>query len=63
MWNRSSVFIASMVVLLNNTIFAIPNYILSVMNLPNTILDSISKLAHNYLWGMKSNNIGFYLVG
>lgn len=63
MWNRSSVFIASMVVLLNNTIFAIPNYILPVMNLPNTILDSVSKLAHNYLWGRTSNNIGFYLVG
>lgn len=47
-WNYSSISTAGRVVLLNNTIFAIHDYYLSVMNLPKTILDSISKQARNF---------------
>lgn len=50
-------------VLINTTLFAIPIYISSVMNLPNTILDSISKLARDFLWGHGGNKRGFHSVG
>lgn len=63
MWNHSSVSIAGRVVLINNTIFSIPYYILSMMNLPDTILCYISKMAHNYLLDRTSNNSAFNLVG
>lgn len=43
-WNHSPITTVGCVVLINSTIFAIPNYLLSVMNLPNSILDSILRL-------------------
>ncbi|XP_039142194.1 uncharacterized protein LOC120279334 [Dioscorea cayenensis subsp. rotundata] len=48
-WNLSSLSLAGRTTLLNSTVFTIPNYILSVMNLPVSILNSISKIAHNFL--------------
>lgn len=62
-WNHSPVSTVGRVTLLNSTIFAIPNYILFVMHLPNSILDSISKSARSFLCGRTSNNRCFHSVG
>lgn len=62
-WNHSSISIAGKTILLNSTVFYIPNYILSVMNLLVSILDYISKLAKNFLWGRTSNRHGFHSIG
>ncbi|XP_039118053.1 uncharacterized protein LOC120253920 [Dioscorea cayenensis subsp. rotundata] len=62
-WNHSSLSMAGKITLLNSTVFAIPNYILSVMNLPISILDCISKLARCFLWGRSSNNQDFHSIG
>lgn len=62
-WNHSSLSLAGRTTLLNSSVFIIPNYILSVMNLPVSILDNISKFARNFLWGRSSNNSGFHSIG
>lgn len=54
---------AGSTVLLNSSIFAIPNYILSAMNLPLSILDNISKLAHSFLWGNNGSKRGLHTIG
>lgn len=61
--NHSSISTVGHGILLNNVIFAIPNYILSVMNLPYNIMDNISKLARNFLWVKTSNNASFHSIG
>lgn len=49
-WNHSSISLAGSVVFLNRIIFStILNYLLSVIHLPNTTLDAISKLAQDFL--------------
>lgn len=62
-WNHSSISIAGKVTLLSGKIFSIPNCILPVMHLPNTILNQISKTAQNFLWGRTNNNRAFHSVG
>ena len=62
-WNHSPITTIGRSILLNASIFSIPNYLMSVMNIPTTILDSISKLARNFLWGKTSNRSGFHTIG
>lgn len=62
-WNHPSISTVGSLILLNNTIFAIPNYMLNVMNLPNSIMDSISKLARVFFCGRSDNSSGFHSVG
>lgn len=59
-WNHSTILTVGHTILLNITIFAIPNYLLFDMNLPNAILDYISKLARDFLWGRIGNSSGFH---
>lgn len=50
-WNHNHISQAGRIILLNTSIFSLPVYYLSIFYLPNSILDSISKLARNFLWG------------
>lgn len=58
-WNHSSISTASRAILLNSMIFFIPNYLLLIMHLPAFILNDISKLAHNFLWGLMAIVVAF----
>lgn len=62
-WNHSSISLAGKAIFLDSVIFAIPNYLFSVMHLPNSTLDSNSKLARHFLWGRNSNCSGFHSIG
>ena len=41
---------------------SIPAYILAVQHIPNTIFESIAKLARNFLWHKDSNCSGLPLI-
>lgn len=62
-WNHSWISIAGRASLLNSTIFAIPNYLLSIMHLHISTLESISNLARQFLWGKTGNRNGFHSIG
>lgn len=62
-WSHSFISQAGHVVLLNSCIFSLPTYLLSCFFLPNSILDSIDKLVHNFLWDRNSNGGYFHSIG
>lgn len=62
-WNHASISATGKVVLLNSSIFSLPNYFLSVMHLPDSILDQISKLSRSFLWGNGNSGRGFHTIG
>lgn len=62
-WNNSFLSRAGKLILVNSSILAFPNYYLGTYSLPNCILNSISKLARDFLWSNSGNGSGFHLVG
>ncbi|XP_039113810.1 uncharacterized protein LOC120249385 [Dioscorea cayenensis subsp. rotundata] len=62
-WNHAHISQAGRVVLLNSCIFSLPVYLLSIFYIPDSILESLSKLARNFLWGRHGKNHGFHSIG
>lgn len=55
-WNHSQMSIGGRVVLVNSSLVSIPFYLLSCYHIPDTTLESITKLARHFIWGKGSNN-------
>lgn len=62
-WYRLSISFAGHMVLINSSIFSLPTYLLSMFLIPDSILEKISKLAKNFLWGRNGNRSGFHTIG
>ncbi|XP_039134322.1 uncharacterized protein LOC120271710 [Dioscorea cayenensis subsp. rotundata] len=48
---------------LNKSAFFLPIYYFSIFHLPDSILDSISKFAHRFLWGRHGRGQSFHSIG
>ncbi|XP_039135720.1 uncharacterized protein LOC120273142 [Dioscorea cayenensis subsp. rotundata] len=62
-WNHSPISQAGRITLINSSIFSLPVYFLSIFHLPDSILDSISKLARRFLWGRHGGGQSFHSIG
>lgn len=62
-WSHSPISQAGQVTLLNSSLFFLPTYLISISFLPDFILDSIDKLACNFLWGRNGKGGGFNSIG
>lgn len=61
-WNHNSISKAGRVVLINSSILLVPLYHLSSYPLLDGILDSIAKLARDFVWVNSGNHSAIYHV-
>lgn len=62
-WSHSTISQAAHLTLINSSLFSIPTYFLCLFLIPNSIMDSISKLACKFLWGWNGEGKSFHTVG
>ncbi|KAJ0981969.1 hypothetical protein J5N97_010224 [Dioscorea zingiberensis] len=62
-WKTMHLTMAGKVTLANATIMSIPLFGLSTYAIPESILESITKLIRRFIWSNTSNNTGVHLVG
>lgn len=61
-WNHGSLSKAGRHTLITSSLLSIPMYYLEAYPLPDSTLNSISKLAKNFLWAKSGNSGGIHLI-
>jgi len=54
-WTTKHLFFAGRALLINTTVFGMINYWASIFILPNSVIESLTQICRNFLWGGQKN--------